>query len=84
MPSRAFPDTPLNAGHMIARNIGPEHLGKHVTLPTLEALGRCRQGILTFYAHTTTSTTLIIADHQHTVPANATITVTDLQPVTGL
>lgn len=84
MPSRAFQDTPLNAGHMIARNIGPEHLGKHVTLPTLEALGRCRQGILTYYAHTTTGTILVIGDHKHTVPDNATIMIDDTTRVTGL
>lgn len=69
---------------MIARNIGPEHLGKHVTLPTLDALGRCRQGILTYYAHTTTATILVIGDHRHTVPGNAVIMVDNLQPVTGL
>lgn len=84
MPYRAFQDTPLNAGHMIARNITDTDLGRHVTLPTLDALGRCRQGVLTYYAHTPTATILVIGDHRHTVPGNAVIMVDTLQPVTGL
>ena len=63
---------------MIVRNLDADALGKTVTLPTLASLGRCSRGILhTITLNPTNDTsTLVIGDHEHSVPNGATIYVT--------
>lgn len=63
---------------MIVRHLTADALGKTVTLPTLAHLGRCARGTLhSITLNTTTDTsTLVIGDHQHSIPNNATIYVT--------
>ena len=63
---------------MIVRHLDASHLGRTVTLPTLAALGRCSRGTLhniTNHPQTDTST-LVIGDHEHSVPNAATVYVT--------
>lgn len=63
---------------MIVRHLDADALGKTVTLPTLAHLGRCARGILhTITLNATSDTsTLVIGDHEHSVPNGATIYVT--------
>lgn len=63
---------------MIVRHLDTSDIGKTATLPTLARLGRCARGIL----HTITlnpsndTSTLVIGDHEHSVPNGATIYIT--------
>lgn len=63
---------------MIVRHLDADAIGKTVTLPTLAHLGRCARGTLhsiTLEA-STDSSMLVIGDHQHSIPNDATIYVT--------
>lgn len=68
----------FDATGMIVRHLTADALGKTVNLPTLAHLGRCARGTLhSITLNTTTDTsTLVIGDHQHSIPNNATIYVT--------
>lgn len=63
---------------MIVRHLNADALGKTVTLPTLVHVGRCARGTL----HTITlnpgndTSTLVIGDHEHSVPNGVTIYIT--------